>query len=140
MRIHTVVGAYMLFFSGFFNLTACEYAVLLLTICSVLCAEMINTAVEEITDLSSSSYNPLAKVTKDIAAGMVLLCAIFAVAIGFILFFKPSYYMSIINFMLVPWRLILFCITLFIAIVYIFLGPAGIAEIFRRSNKKINKG
>lgn len=140
MRIHTVVGAYMLFFSRFFELSACEYAVLLLTICSVLCAEMINTAVEEITDLSSFSYNPLAKVAKDIAAGMVLLCAIFAVVIGFILFFKPSFYMGIINFMLVPWRLIMFCVTLVVAIAYIFLGPAGIAEIFRRGNKKINKG
>lgn len=140
MRIHTVVGAYIFFFSSFFNLTACEYAVLCLTVCSVLCAEMINTAVEEITDLSSSSYNPLAKVTKDIAAGMVLLCAAFAVVIGFVLFFKPDYYMGILNYMLVPWRLLVFLFSLFISIAYIFLGPAGIAEIFRRGNKKINKG
>ena len=37
-----------------------EYAVLILTISSVISAEMLNTAAEELADLSAADYNPLA--------------------------------------------------------------------------------
>lgn len=63
-----------------------EIAVLLLTISSVLLAEMVNTVVETVVDLVSPEAHPLAKIAKDAAAGAVLLTVIISLFIGYILF------------------------------------------------------
>jgi len=52
----------------------------------VLIAEMVNTAVESTIDLATTSFDPLAKVAKDIAAGAVLIAAVNAVVIGYLVF------------------------------------------------------
>ena len=52
----------------------------------VLVAEMINTAVEAAVDVASTSFDPLAKLAKDIAAGAVLIAAVNAVAVGYLVF------------------------------------------------------
>ncbi len=140
MRIHTVVTIYVFCFSYFFHFTDVEYILLCLTVSSVLCAEVFNTAIEEITDLSSYGYNPLAKLSKDIAAGAVLLCSFFALVIGFVLFFRPQYYLDVFYFMLSPiWHLAVFVLLTILAILYIALGPAGFAQFFKLSRKKIKK-
>jgi diacylglycerol kinase (ATP) len=59
---------------------------LLIAISFVLIAEMVNTAVEATIDLASTSFDPLAKVAKDIAAGAVLIAAVNAVVIGYLVF------------------------------------------------------
>ena len=59
---------------------------LLLAICFVLVAEMINTAVEAAVDVASTSFDPLAKLAKDIAAGAVLIAAVNAVGVGYLVF------------------------------------------------------
>ena len=85
MRIHTVATIYILLFVPFFNLSLEKLAILLLTISAVLAAEMVNTATEELSDLSAEDYNPMARIAKDVAAGAVLIISIFAVFIGFLL-------------------------------------------------------
>ena len=52
----------------------------------VLVAEMINTAVEAAVDVASTTFDPLAKLAKDIAAGAVLIAAVNAVAVGYLVF------------------------------------------------------
>ena len=54
---------------------------------------MLNTALEFLTDLVSPGYHPIAKKTKDVAAGAVLLAAILAIIIGLIIF-VPKFYLS----------------------------------------------
>jgi diacylglycerol kinase (ATP) len=49
-------------------------------------AEALNTAIELLTDLASPEYHPLAGKAKDVAAGAVLIAAIGAIAIGFLVF------------------------------------------------------
>ena len=66
-----------------------EWMVLFLSIGFVVCAEGFNTAIETITDLASPDIHPLAKKTKDIAAGAVLIAALTSIAIG-ILIFAPK--------------------------------------------------
>lgn len=48
----------------------------------VLCLELLNTAIEALTDLISPEDHPLAKVAKDAAAGAVYVAAFFAVLVG----------------------------------------------------------
>jgi diacylglycerol kinase (ATP) len=52
----------------------------------VLIAEMLNTAVEAAIDIATTSFDPMAKLAKDIAAGAVLIAAINAIAVGYIVF------------------------------------------------------
>ena len=63
-----------------------ELIVLLLAITFVLVAEMINTAIEGAIDVATTSFDPMAKLAKDIAAGAVLIAAVNAVAVGYLVF------------------------------------------------------
>jgi len=62
--------------------------VLLLTVL-VLSLELLNTALEALTDLASPVYHPLAKRAKDTAAGAVLLASLTAFLLGLYLFLPP---------------------------------------------------
>jgi diacylglycerol kinase len=68
-----------------FKLTIPEWCWLIFVIGLVFITEMLNTAIEFLTDLVSPEYNPLAKKVKDVAAGAVLFAAIIAVIIGLII-------------------------------------------------------
>ncbi len=63
-----------------------EFALIALAIMAVMAAEMLNTMAEAIVDMVTSEYHPLARVAKDVAAGAVLLCAIFSVVIALLVF------------------------------------------------------
>ncbi len=97
MRIHIVLFAYVLYFSDFFALTPAELALIVLTGGLVLVCELVNTAIEVIVDLKSPSYDPLARMAKDIAAGAVLVSALSAAAVGFCLLWRPEVFYEIIN-------------------------------------------
>ena len=63
-----------------------EWAVLTLTIALVLAAEGLNTGIEIAVTLAAPERRPEAKAAKDIAAGVVLLCALAAAVIAALLF------------------------------------------------------
>ena len=63
-----------------------ELIALLLAISFVLIAEMINTAIEGAIDVATTSFDPMAKLAKDIAAGAVLIATVNAVAVGYLVF------------------------------------------------------
>lgn len=58
----------------------------------------MNTAIEFAIDATTNYYHPLAKVSKNVAAGAVLLTAINAVVVGYIIFWDKLKY---INFVLI---------------------------------------
>jgi diacylglycerol kinase (ATP) len=86
MRIHFAIAAVVLVAAVAADVTKLELIVLLLAIAFVLIAEMINSAIEGAIDVATSSFDPLAKLAKDIAAGAVLIAAINAVAVGYLVF------------------------------------------------------
>ena len=47
---------------------------------------MINSAIEGAIDISTTSFDPNAKLAKDIAAGAVLIAAVTAIAVGYLVF------------------------------------------------------
>ena len=63
-----------------------ELIALLIAIAFVLIAEMINTAIEGAIDVATTSFDPMAKLAKDIAAGAVLIATVTAVAVGYLVF------------------------------------------------------
>lgn len=86
VRIHGAFALLAIILGAFLSLSASEWLWILLWIALVIGAELFNTALEALTNLASPDYHPLAKKAKDIAAGAVLLCVIFAVASGLIIF------------------------------------------------------
>ena len=86
MRIHFAVAIGVLVAAVWKGVNRFELIALLLAITFVLVAEMINSAIEQAIDLSTTSFDPLAKLAKDIAAGAVLIAAVNAVAVGYLVF------------------------------------------------------
>ncbi len=71
------------------GLTPMEWAVLVLTVCLVLGAEMANTALEALSDATCPNPHPLVKVAKDVAAGSVLVMAAGSVVVGLLILGPP---------------------------------------------------
>jgi diacylglycerol kinase (ATP) len=86
MRIHFAIAAAVLIAALTLGVDKGELIALLLAISFVLIAEMINTALEAGIDVATTSFDPLAKLAKDIAAGAVLIATVNAVAIGYLVF------------------------------------------------------
>ncbi|MBI4845451.1 MAG: diacylglycerol kinase [Candidatus Omnitrophica bacterium] len=86
MRLHFLCSIIALLMGVYFNFSKSELILLLLTICFVFLAEMFNTAVELVIDLITNEFHPLARIIKDICAGAVLVAAVNAVFVGYLLF------------------------------------------------------
>jgi diacylglycerol kinase (ATP) len=86
MRIHFMIAAGVLIAALIVGVSRLELVILLMAISFVLIAEMINSALEAGIDVATTSFDPLAKLAKDIAAGAVLIATINAVAVGYLVF------------------------------------------------------
>lgn len=86
MRIHIALAILVLLGSLFFDLSRTELVAVLFAITLVLIAEMLNTAIEAAIDLVTSSFDPKAKVAKDVAAGAVLVAAVNSLVVAYLVF------------------------------------------------------
>jgi len=86
LRIHFAVAAAVLVLALVVSVPKIEFIMLLIAITFVLIAEMINTAIEGAIDVSTTTFDPMAKLAKDVAAGAVLIAALNAVAVGYLVF------------------------------------------------------
>lgn len=85
LRIHTVIAIIVIAAGLGWQLSAIEWAVIVVTMMIVFAAELMNTAVEAALDRVGTDQHPLAKVAKDAAAGAVLSAAAGAVVVGLLL-------------------------------------------------------
>lgn len=88
-RIHLFFTILVIAGGFFFDISKVEWLICLLAIATVFAAEAFNTALEYLTDLASPDYHPLAGKAKDAAAAAVLILAIVALIIGFMVFWQP---------------------------------------------------
>ena len=86
MRIHFAIAIGVLVIGLVTGVQRLELIALLLAIAFVLIAEMINSALEHAIDVATTSFDPLAKLAKDIAAGAVLIASVNAIVIGYLVF------------------------------------------------------
>jgi diacylglycerol kinase (ATP) len=86
MRIHFAVAFIVLVAAIALNVTKLELIALLISITFVLIAEMLNTGLEAAIDIATTSFDPMAKLAKDIAAGAVLIASVNAVIVGYLVF------------------------------------------------------
>lgn len=94
MKIHMTAAVVVLLFSFFTNISRLEFLVLVFTISLVIITEMVNTAIENIVDIATDNYHPLAKIAKDVAAGAVFISMLNALIVAYIIFFNKLSYAS----------------------------------------------
>lgn len=86
LRFHAVATVVVLGLGCYYHLSRLEWALVVLAVAGVWTAELLNTAIEALTDLASPDFHLLAGKAKDVAAGAVLLAAAGAMAVGALVF------------------------------------------------------
>jgi diacylglycerol kinase (ATP) len=86
MRVHFAAAVVVLVLAVAVGVSKIELIALLIAIAFVLVAEMINTAIEGAIDAATTTFDPMAKLAKDIAAGAVLIASVTAIAVGYLVF------------------------------------------------------
>ena len=86
LRVHFVAALIVLLAAFYFRISAFETSLVVVMIVLVITAEMINTAIEKMTDLITKEHRQEAKIAKDIASAMVLIAAFGATIVGIIIF------------------------------------------------------
>ena len=86
IKVHYIAALAAILGGLYFGISKVEFLIILLISAQVICLEMVNTAIEKTVDLVTVEYHLYAKIAKDIAAGAVLVAAIFAIVIGGIIF------------------------------------------------------
>lgn len=87
MKVHILLAIIVVILAILTNATKVEILIISLSVSFVIITEMINTSVEALVDLISPNRHPLAKLAKDVAAGAVLVSAINALCVGYLLFY-----------------------------------------------------
>jgi diacylglycerol kinase (ATP) len=87
MRLHVAAAIVVLAASLFFRIGRLEFISIIFAISFVFVTELANTALEAAVDVATQSFDPLAKVAKDVAAGAVFVASVNAIVIGYIVFF-----------------------------------------------------
>jgi diacylglycerol kinase len=88
MRIIFLCGIAAFLAGVYFRLSGIALVALCVTITLVFMAEMFNTAIELIIDMSVRKYHPLIKLVKDISAAVVLIASLNSIGVGIILFWR----------------------------------------------------
>lgn len=87
VRFHLLVSVVVLILSFVLKVSTIEFLFIILAIFFVLISELVNTAIEEMTNLITREHHVSARIAKDVAAGAVLLSAVFSIIIASIILF-----------------------------------------------------
>ena len=85
-RVHLVATLTAVCMGYALHISVNEWQWIMLCITLVLVTELLNTAIETLTDLVSPGYHEKAGRVKDVAAGAVVITALFALLTGLIIF------------------------------------------------------
>ncbi len=85
-RVHFICSFLAVSLGLYVHITNVEMSIIIFTILLGLASEMINTALESMTDLITKEWREEAKIAKDVSAGMMLTVAIGAVVIAIFIF------------------------------------------------------
>src|SRR5690554_1454731 len=72
-RIHILLTLVVFTLAQLLKVPLIEQALLVIVIGAVLTLELVNTAIENLVDMLVQTYDPRAKIIKDVAAGAVLV-------------------------------------------------------------------
>ena len=87
MKIHLTLAIIICLFAALIGFNRVEMAILLVLVGFVLCAELFNTAIEDLVDIVLPFEDKRAAAIKNTSAGAVLVTATVATLAGYLLFF-----------------------------------------------------
>lgn len=90
MRYHLVTALAVLVLSLVLGISRTDFILLSLAIILVLVTELLNTAIERTVDMISKTYDPQAKIVKDIGAGVVLIASFGAVVLAYFILYPAA--------------------------------------------------
>ncbi|MDA7803657.1 diacylglycerol kinase family protein [Crocinitomix sp.] len=90
-RIHAIATALVVAASFYYEINGVEWVLVALAIVLVLFAEAVNTAIENMMDYISEEQDSRIGKIKDIAAGAVLIMAVFALIIAYVVFWDKVF-------------------------------------------------
>ncbi len=88
LKIHVCASLVVMGMASYFNVTTTEWCVIIMCCVSVISLELINSAIERLSDAVYPHQHPNAKFIKDVAAGAVLVAALGSLTIGLLIFWK----------------------------------------------------
>ena len=86
LKLHFLVAFIVMVVGYLLKISNVEFMFVMAAITFVIFAELINTAIEELTNLIVQEHRREAKIAKDVSAAAVLFAAVFALVIGIIVF------------------------------------------------------
>lgn len=129
MRLHFLIATIVLLLALLVDMDRLEFLILFLSITFVLVAELINTAIESAIDVVTTTYDPMAKIAKDVAAGAVLVAGINAIVVGYLIFFRKLNPVTLFVLERVRQSSVhVTSITLIVVIIMVIAGKAWIKE------------
>jgi diacylglycerol kinase (ATP) len=84
MRVHLVLAFAVLVASVFLNLSRLQLVLIFVAVAFVFITELINSALELVVDMVTDDFDPRAKAAKDMAAGAVLVAAVNALIVAYL--------------------------------------------------------
>lgn len=87
MKIHFTAAFLVLCAGLYLRVGSRDLLLLFFAITLVIVAEMINTAIEELVNLHTREFHPVAKVVKNVAAGAVLMAALNSIVVAYIIIY-----------------------------------------------------
>ena len=120
MRVHFLASVLILLIAIYLHIAAEQVMILCCVISFVLVLEMINTAMEYTIDMLTETFHPLARIIKDVCAGAVLLAAVNAFVVGYLIFqsrLSIDTETGLLKILQSPWHLTFIAIILVMALV-----------------------
>ena len=87
MRIHFLAAAAVLMLSLIVGVESTQFMLLVFAVSMVIASELVNSAIEAVIDVTTTSFDPMAKIAKDVAASAVLVSSLAALIIGYLIFY-----------------------------------------------------
>jgi diacylglycerol kinase (ATP) len=91
IKIQFIIAILVTAAGFYYQISNTEWMLQLLSIGLVMSIEGINTAIEEIADFIHPEHHKKIGLIKDVAAGAVFIASVFAIAIGFIIYFPKAF-------------------------------------------------
>lgn len=87
VKIHAITGLFVTALGIYLSISLFEWISLIVCIGLVIGFEIINTAIEELTNAIYKNHDDHAKYIKDISAGAVLIMSIISIIVGYLIFY-----------------------------------------------------
>ncbi|MCI0181866.1 MAG: diacylglycerol kinase family protein [Acidibacillus sp.] len=136
MRIHFLAAFVVIFLATVVSIPILQITTVLFSIALVITLEMVNTAIEHVVDMVTEDFHPLAKIAKDVAAAAVLVAAVNAVAVAYLIFYdklNPVQWRSMDTLVQPP-----FIGVLLISVLCLMVAVSGYAVRIRLRGKDVH--